>query len=196
MIPHLCLRSTLSGGTALAAYPQILCVSSSSLHYIVFKVRVPFLFGTVYILTKIGVWHNSSFPYYHLNSVYIHCYLILFLYFNLFLILSLVFSFFLRFLFCIFFASNWFFNNIVHRAGQFAAIPRPLTADYILSKVNIMFAHFTITKKRRGCVSLGCRKSGIMPLFRGLHGSLVPAARPGIHEKKPLPRKAFADLLH
>ena len=89
-----------------------------------------------------------------------------------------------------------FFNNIVHRAGQFAAIPRPLTADYILSKVNIMFAHFTITKKRRGCVSLGCRKSGIMPLFRGLHGSLVPAARPGNHEKKPLLRKAFADLPH
>ena len=35
-----------------------------------------------------------------------------------------------------------------------------------------------------------------MPLFRGLHGSLVPAARPGIHEKKPLLRKAFADLPH
>ncbi|MDD6045011.1 MAG: hypothetical protein PUC76_05105, partial [Clostridia bacterium] len=40
------------------------------------------------------------------------------------------------------------------------------------------------------------RKSGIMPLFRGLHGSLVPAARPGIHEKKPLLRKSFADLPH
>ncbi|MGN0792521.1 MAG: hypothetical protein ACI4NL_06725 [Christensenellales bacterium] len=35
-----------------------------------------------------------------------------------------------------------------------------------------------------------------MPLFRGFHGSLVPAARPGIHEKKPLLRKAFADLPH
>ena len=59
-----------------------------------------------------------------------------------------------------------------------------------------MFLHKQTHEKAEAanlCLS-ACRKSGVAPLFGGLHGSLAPTARPESRAKKPLPRKACADL--
>lgn len=61
-----------------------------------------------------------------------------------------------------------------------------------------MFLHKQTHEKAEAanlCLS-ACRKSGVAPLFGGLHGSLAPTARPESRAKKPLPRKVCAGLPH
>ena len=48
-----------------------------------------------------------------------------------------------------------------------------------------------ITKRQRISAAFRLSKKWLAPLFRGVHSSLAPTARPGSYARKPLLRKAF-----